>query len=95
MKKETFETAKVLNKKIQDLEFAQDAFEWNYHDDGTKENTKISRNPKLIIECDDEDGGRELIVIPGELSKSLMNQIKNHIADQLKETEVEFEKLKD
>ena len=59
---------------------------------GKKINEPVTRNPRLIIEFDDEDG-REKIMLPMNLNEVLVDFIKTEILKELSKSSEEFIKL--
>jgi hypothetical protein len=69
----TLEKANEINKRIKEFSHALNCFQWpSEYGGGT-------RNPRLSIEVDDEDGGRETLLIPWNLSDALVSYLKLEI----------------
>ncbi len=87
MTQETLNKAKALEQKIKEFKQALTCFEveWN--------GEVISATPKLIIDFDDFDGGRDQVMIPMQLNKSLIDFLKEEIKNGLHQAETEFQNL--
>jgi hypothetical protein len=92
MEKETLFEANKLNKKIKDLEEAKGCFYFYVSEDDEKL-TSISTNPKLFIEVDDCEGGREKIEIPVEVNNELIVVLQNEIEKTLAKAKKRFKDL--
>lgn len=84
MTTEKFKKAKFLNEKIEMLNEFIDAFEWEDNQ---------SRRPSLIVESDDEDGGRTQYNLPVQLNEQMIDLIKDYAKTQLVNAEEELELL--
>lgn len=72
----TLDKANNLNRKIKEFQQALNCFEYNY---GEKDAEKFDRTPRLILDVDDLDNGREQIDIPMNLSNELISFLKTEI----------------
>lgn len=79
-----------LHKLMEELEGAMNCFEW--YNPETPE-LEASRNPRLIVEYDDEEGGRSQTKIPMNLSDTLVTHIKSAIKTKMAETAEQFKNL--
>lgn len=87
MNYKTLGRANEIARMIIENESALCCFEWE------KEYGGGSRNPQLIIEFDDGDGGRKQQKIPMVLSDFIVNMIKQAIHANLSVLRKEFEML--
>jgi len=76
--------ANDLDKKIREFTEALNCFEWP---------DKVSTNPRLIIEFDDDEGGRSSIKLPMELSNNLIDWLKTEITKNRQNVVNEFNEL--
>lgn len=83
----TLEKANQLNRKIKEFTEALNCFEWQV-DEGQP---KISTNPRLIVEFDGD--GREQLMIPMALNKTLVDFLKNEIIEGRNTAVSEFNDL--
>lgn len=91
---EKLKKANELHSKINQLKSALNCFERQITDErGKKLGEPISLNPKLIIEFDDDDNGREQRAIPMKLSDVLTGMIKQQIKNNIETTQAEFDSL--
>lgn len=72
---ETLHKANELYRKIKDYEEALNCFEYKYADN----EESYDRTPRLILDVDDLDNGREQIAIPMILSKEMVSFLKTEI----------------
>ena len=87
MDKETLKKANKLQKKIDQLNDCLNLFEW----EPTFSNEKRkSRNPRLCIDADDEEGGRVFVQIPMDLNDEIIQTIKNWIEIESDRVQTEF-----
>lgn len=89
MEKSTLKKAKELEHHMNMLEQSMQSFEWK--PDWSEE--PISLNPAIIIEYDDEEGGRATMPIPMSLSRELVDMLKAEIKAKLEAVKEEFKKL--
>lgn len=82
---ESLEQGIKLKETIKSLNDALRCFTYNTPSEA------ISTNPKIIIEYDDEEGGRSQAALPIVLSENFIEYIKQEI---VKSISVNFEKLK-
>ena len=92
MKRETLEKANELYRKIKDLEYARNSFEWRSVE-GLPNAVIYTRNPRVIIECDDGEDGKEQNKIPVQLNQDMIAHLKQFIEKSLTEVKEELEKL--
>jgi len=94
MNLETLEKANLLKADIDACRRLLGAFEWQTIDEqtGAVERT-FSRNPVLIIRCDDYDGGKEDYIIPGILQQDMIAKVKTYAQQILEEATAELESL--
>lgn len=88
MTQEQLGKANYLASKIQQFESALCCFEWEYEPGQFHDLT-----PRLIIDFDDCDGGRDQVQIPINLNKSLIDFLKDEIKTGLAQAQKEFENL--
>jgi len=79
-----------LHEKIEACKKVLSSFQWDPFPEGTP---AISRKPKLIIDTDNDDNGREQIAMPGVLSDEMINVISGYARRELRKLESEFESL--
>lgn len=82
----TLKKANQLDRQIKELTEALNCFQWEEHGG-------VSRHPKLIIEYDDYDGGRESEPLPMNLSNELVEFIKREIVAARDKAVAEFNAL--
>lgn len=68
--------ANALNRKIKEYEEALECFEHRY---GDENEFVFDRTPKILLDVDDLDGGREQLPIPMILSDELIKFLKEQI----------------
>lgn len=90
MNKEILKKGNDLNKKIGEFQEALNCFEWTSEIKGVK---PTSTNPRIIVEFDDEDGGRSQLKLPMSLSDVLVDLLKQEIKKGLESAKLEFESL--
>lgn len=71
----TLEKANRLNRKIEEFKQVLGCFEWPQEYGGG------TRNPRLILEFDDNDDFRDTKPLPMELSKELLSNLKKEIIE--------------
>ncbi|MBD8081108.1 hypothetical protein [Chryseobacterium caseinilyticum] len=79
--------ANALNKKIKEYEEALNCFEHRY---GENNEFVFDRTPKILLDVDDLDDGREQIPIPMILSDELAEFLKEQILSNLNLAKEEF-----
>lgn len=84
-------TANDLHKKIKEFVEALNCFD--YYEPELAELAPVSRNPRLIVEFDADEGGRQTVKIPMNLSNVLITQIKEAIKTKMAKTVEEFNQL--
>ena len=72
----TLNKANELNKKIKEYQEALNCFEYKY---GDNNEATFDRTPKIVLDVDDLDNGREQIAIPMVLSDELISFLKAEI----------------
>ena len=82
-----------ISRKIKQSNDVLDCFEWGYYDDNGVLVNGGSREPKLIIEFDDNDGGRDTLPIPFVLNPVLIELIKDFIINERFKLAKEFMEL--
>jgi len=87
----TLKKANELDKLIWELHEALNCFDW--YNPEVPEVNPVSINPRLIIEFDDDEGGRSQVKIPINLSDILIKQIKEAIKTKMGKTVEEFNSL--
>lgn len=87
----TLKTGNELHQKMKEFEEALNCFDW--YNPETPEATPVSRNPRLIVEFDDDEDGRSTVKIPMNLSDVLIKHIKDAIKTKMSKTFKEFESL--
>ena len=91
MDKEKLEKGNEILRKINKYESALECFEWVPGENGGGD--VISLNPKLAIEFDDWDDGREMMVLPDIISEDFIEMLKTHIETRIEELLKEFDEL--
>lgn len=85
----TLDKANSLNGKIKELTEALNCFEWPWFEG----DSIVSTNPRLIIEFDDEEGGRTNIKLSMVLNEILIDVLKSEIKKERDITVNEFNQL--
>lgn len=98
MTNEQLQQGKKLEREIKELKSALSCFEWtvdsDYFEQGQSiQHEPISRNPRLIIEFDDGDNGREQIALPMSLSDAFVDFMKKEITAGLTEAQGKLDGL--
>jgi len=88
MEPEILQKANELDEKINEIKRSLDSFEWDYD-----LSHPVSRNPKIIIECDDGDDGREKNMVPIILQPKMAEFLKDFIKTELAAAEKELKEL--
>ena len=87
----TLQKANILNQQIKDFTEALNCFEYQPYSDHERFEEKVSTNPRLIIEYDND--GREQIELPMELNEILVDFLKSAIKEGLETAIQEFNAL--
>ena len=97
MNLEILNKANDLKRKIEQLQAITFCFYYPEYDNEGNETGKLdfdhSRNPKIIIEFDDYEGGREELKLPLVPSEKFVKTIFDESAKELQKTIQEFESL--
>jgi len=93
MNKETLKRANALDKKIKECDEALNCFEYTYTDHEGKNPQVYNRTPRLIIDVDDLDNGREQIALPFNLSNTFIDFITREVKNQKEKSINEFKSL--
>lgn len=84
MTEETLAKANALQQKIREFKMALLCFEEEY------EGLVIDKTPRLILDFDDLDDGRDQVKIPMALNASLIEFLKEEIRDGLTQAKIDF-----
>lgn len=91
MTKENLQRANALQKKISQYEDILESFYYKYEYEGAiKEH---DRTPRIILDVDDMDDGREQIEVPMDLSSELRTLIEKEVRENLETCKKEFNEL--
>lgn len=97
MNLETLNKANSLKRKIDELKSIASCFYYPQYNEEGNETGEVclgmSRNPKIIIEYDDYEDGREEFKLPIILSEKFIQFIFNESASELQKCIEEFESL--
>lgn len=89
MDKQTFFQAQGLQYRLDQLNEVRNSFEW-IDDNGVSHG---SRKPKIIIEYDDEDGGRSQVKAPFDLTPEMIEVLSVWVEKEEAECSSEFASL--
>ncbi|HZK94398.1 MAG TPA: hypothetical protein VFC67_09340 [Prolixibacteraceae bacterium] len=88
----TLEKANELNRKIKEFSEALNCFEYQPYCDEERREERVSSDPRLIIEFNGGDD-REQLMLPMNLSDTLVDFLKAEIKKELKKSVYEFNAL--
>ena len=86
----TLNKANQILQKIKEYEAALECFETKY---GAHNEYTYDRTPKIILNVDDLEGGRENMDLPMILSDEMIDFLKKEIVENLNKAKIEFEDL--
>jgi hypothetical protein len=88
MKIENLKRGNEIQKEISQLNSAKNSFYWEY-----PMSERNSKHATLQIQCDNDDGGREINPMPNILNDTVIEFILDTIETKIDKLTVEFEVL--